>query len=192
MNQIHLKKMPDRFFNKFDLFFYKFFVDPLARFCINFGFSPNYVTITSVNIQIVALFFLFKKNYKMFSILWWFYYLLDCVDGYLARLTDTCSDFGDAFDHVRDCVGFLLVWILLFRNRANVFLTLYSIYGLLYLNSMILQERSVVASVYGSEGNSFLKILNKFKGFGDLNSFVVKTFSPTTNLTILCVFIFYF
>lgn len=84
-------------------------VDPL--YYINL--TPNYITILSTMFSLQSIFFLNTSNILSF-IFYIIGYILDCVDGRMARKYCMCSDVGMALDLVSDNItnGLLFSYII--------------------------------------------------------------------------------
>lgn len=98
-----LDDMIIRFINYFDLNIFNLKTDPnyisIFRFVVFSYFWYNYIN--NVN----------KKNAYMLLFIFFFNYLLDCVDGYLARKCDCVTVLGDVIDHVADItISIMLIY----------------------------------------------------------------------------------
>lgn len=75
--------------------------------------SPNSVTVLGIIIMLLATKFALTGNSKGFLLACLFYqlgYLLDCVDGEVARLTNRCSKIGKFLDISLDSTNVLLLF----------------------------------------------------------------------------------
>jgi hypothetical protein len=97
-------------------------VDPLYYM----GFTPNMITITSTVFTFLSIYFLHinKKTHAVLSYI--FGYILDCVDGMMARKYSMGTDFGMVLDSTSDIISNLLLfgYLICFRtfNIKNIFL----------------------------------------------------------------------
>lgn len=92
-------------------------VDPLH----NIGLTPNMVTIISTIFTIMGIYYFYSNKTYLAVITYMTGYLLDCVDGRMARKYAMGSDIGMALDCVSDNIsnGFLILYMLL-SGRANL------------------------------------------------------------------------
>lgn len=71
---------------------------PITWMFVNIGITPNQVTFFRVPILIIV-FFLITFNYLILGYcLFYFSFVLDCVDGQICRVADKASVFGKFFD----------------------------------------------------------------------------------------------
>ncbi|NPA76677.1 MAG: CDP-alcohol phosphatidyltransferase family protein [Candidatus Diapherotrites archaeon] len=70
---------------------------------------PNIITITGGITTILAAYSFVKGNIFAGSLLWYITYLLDCIDGKLARLTDRVSKLGGILDETIDNIGAIII-----------------------------------------------------------------------------------
>jgi phosphatidylglycerophosphate synthase len=73
------------------------------------GHTPNIITTYSLLAGLASGYYLWKGYISAFSVLFLVSYLLDCVDGYMARRYDQITTFGDYYDHVSDIAKFLVI-----------------------------------------------------------------------------------
>ncbi len=99
--------------------------DRLVLICVNYlKVSPNMITGTALLFRgISGVLFLFADylHLAVGALFWYMAYCLDCVDGPVARLTNTCSESGRYFDHISDLVGDLFVLFCLAQGRGILF-----------------------------------------------------------------------
>ncbi len=88
-------------------------IDPL--YCM--GFTPNMVTILSTIFTFLAIYFLHlgKRTHAFFAYI--FGYILDCVDGRMARKYSMGSEIGMALDCVSDNISNGVLFAYLLFNR---------------------------------------------------------------------------
>ena len=72
------------------------------------GHTPNIITTYSLLMGLGAAYYLWKGYVGIFTALFLVSYLLDCVDGYMARRYNQETVFGDYYDHVSDIMKFLV------------------------------------------------------------------------------------
>ncbi len=89
-------------------------IDPLYVL----GLTPNMVTILSTIFTFLSIYFLHQDKRIHACLAYLFGYVLDCVDGRMARKYSMGSDIGMALDCVSDNVsnGFLFAYLLLTRT----------------------------------------------------------------------------
>lgn len=119
--------------------------------------TPNQITFVSVLLRLgAAASFLGNSHGHLLAGAGCYYlaYLLDCVDGPVARLTGASSEFGRYFDHLSDLVGDLLILLCLAHGQgllatqmvaAMVFAHLAE-YAVSYLTSSLLRLRNGIAN----------------------------------------------
>ena len=93
--------------NQIDNLIYDKFVIPLTPSMRNMGLTPNMVSILSIILALLGLYFLSKNNIIIFTVLYSIAYILDCVDGYMARKYNMGSKLGEFLDHGGDALKFL-------------------------------------------------------------------------------------
>lgn len=76
----------------------------VVRQCARVGIRPNYVTLVSLMLVIIAGVLFARGQYGWGLLAGWMMTFLDTVDGKLARVTVTSSRFGHYFDHLIDLV----------------------------------------------------------------------------------------
>lgn len=112
-------KVPSRF-----LFKYIFIpiAWPITFFLVNLGVTPNQATLIRFIIHITAYMFILVKGYLLGYILIYFALILDCVDGQIARTTNSASFFGKFFDGWLDClfeISFILFIAIAIMSRDD-------------------------------------------------------------------------
>lgn len=88
-------------------------VDPLRTIKL----TPNMVTIISTILTTMTIYFLIINNKVYAMITYLLGYLLDCVDGKMARKYNMSSDFGMALDMVSDNITNMLLVLYLIATR---------------------------------------------------------------------------
>lgn len=106
-------------------------VDPLY----NMGFTPNMITILSTIFTFLSIYFLHldKRIHAFLSYI--FGYILDCVDGKMARKYSKESDFGMVLDSTSDTI-------------SNICLLAYLIYTRSFNTKFIIQLSSILLFTY--------------------------------------------
>ncbi|MGD8777221.1 MAG: CDP-alcohol phosphatidyltransferase family protein, partial [Syntrophobacterales bacterium] len=72
--------------------------------CVRYGFRPNHVTIVSLLLVVLAGILFAYGMYGWGLLAAWLMTFLDTVDGKLARVTVTSTQFGHIFDHAIDLI----------------------------------------------------------------------------------------
>jgi len=92
-------------------------VDPLHHM----GLTPNNVTILSTMFTFISIYFLHIGNNYYAAASYCFGYILDCVDGRMARKYSMGSDVGMALDATSDTVSNIALFAyLIYTNKMNV------------------------------------------------------------------------
>ena len=104
-----------------------FFVLPVAnRLVLVLGnyskITPNQVTFSAFALRISSAILFFNQYYGFGAFFFYLAYVLDCVDGPLARLTGQTSEAGRYLDHVSDLIGDILILTALSWSQ-NLFFT---------------------------------------------------------------------
>jgi len=82
--------------------------------------TPNMITFLSLIFGILAIWLLVKNNFTGFAICYLISYFFDCTDGYIARKYKMTSKFGDYFDHIKDVVVFLGIFIVVIFKYKSI------------------------------------------------------------------------
>lgn len=83
--------------------------DPLLRPMARAGISANMLTFFSLITGLLAVYFVWVRKPFIGALFYAASYFFDCSDGCMARYTNTCSEFGDKFDHYKDITVFILL-----------------------------------------------------------------------------------
>jgi len=105
----NMRKIDKKDDDPIDNVIYDNFVVSLTPLLRNIGFTPNMVTISSIIIAFIGIYYLTHKNLVIFTILFAFAYILDNIDGNMARLYNMQSKLGDFLDHCGDIVKILVL-----------------------------------------------------------------------------------
>ena len=79
--------------------------------------SPNQVTTFGNVMRLISIGFLSRKNNYGFLTMAIVSLISDCVDGHLARATNTCTKFGDYYDHVSDILYHFILLYFIWRSE---------------------------------------------------------------------------
>jgi phosphatidylglycerophosphate synthase len=111
-------------------------VRPLTLIVVNrTSITPNAITVTSILFRVItALAFLTvtREGYIIGAIAYFLAYLLDCMDGAVARLRKMSSEFGRFLDHFGDLGGDLMILSVLAFSHG--LLATPMIIGMLYMH----------------------------------------------------------
>lgn len=141
-------------------------VDPLYEM----GLTPNMVTILSTIFTFLSIYYLHLDNriYAFYAYL--FGYILDCVDGRMARKYSMGSDIGMALDSTSDNISNTLLFTYIFLTRPMNWITgtSLSVISLLsFLLALSYGLNEAIASMKESGNDNFYKKrVNQFKGKG--------------------------
>jgi phosphatidylglycerophosphate synthase len=99
----------------------KFFVYPiaikLAPILYNLGLTPNSVTTISLFLRLYCALLLFLKIKKNQILIFFFAgWLLDAVDGTMARMYNMKSKFGEKYDVISDLLSGAIIIFVLYNN----------------------------------------------------------------------------
>lgn len=112
---------------------YNHIIDPSYKLTNSLGLTPNDITTFSVLFGSVAVYFLYKKEFLLFSISFILYYICDVLDGYTARKNKQCSKLGDYYDHVTDFITFIPIILIIFWRLYNKKLYIHIVVFLIFL-----------------------------------------------------------
>ena len=138
-------------------------VDPLY----NIGMTPNMVTVSSTFFTILSIYLLHQEKRVLASLSYLFGYVLDCVDGRMARKYSMSSDVGMALDCVSDNVSnfILFGYILLTRpfNQKTIMFLILILY-MSYMLSISYGINEAIASYDATKDDNFYnKRINQLK-----------------------------
>jgi phosphatidylglycerophosphate synthase len=86
--------------------------------------SPNIISITAFFLRIISGISFLKGDWSfdiVGAFFFYFAYVLDCIDGPVARLTNKSSEFGRYLDHVSDLIGDLFILSCLALGQGQLF-----------------------------------------------------------------------
>ncbi len=100
-----------------DTVFTVFVVDPVIRLVLPLvlrtGLSPNTITVSSFGLSILSAWLMFTGHLILGGLCFVTWYVADCIDGKVARLTDKCTKFGWWLDAFTDRLGTAIVLLAL-------------------------------------------------------------------------------
>jgi hypothetical protein len=127
-----------------------FVVDPLIRLVIpvalRLGLSPNQVTMIGAAVSLLTAWLFLNGSLAIGGLLFFIWYVIDCIDGKIARITNRCTQFGYWLDVFSDrlgtgivifalgvhylregdettgllALGFLFLWFFVTQNQATL------------------------------------------------------------------------
>jgi hypothetical protein len=131
-------------------------IDPLH----NMGLSPNMVTIISTIFTFMSIYFLHigERHYAMLSYISG--YILDCVDGKMARKHKITSDIGMALDSTSDVISnsALVGYLLITREYTETNIYIFIALGIMsFLLSLSYGLNEAIASYEATGSDDFYK-----------------------------------
>jgi phosphatidylglycerophosphate synthase len=156
--------------SKFNNFVYSI-VKRLVPILYNIGFNPNNITTLSLIFCVLSYNNLKVKN-PVCIVYYVIYMVLDYSDGYMARLYNMQSEFGDFYDHARDILFHILILSLIYPSKKLSGMFVLGV--ILSLNSFGCQEIIYEANCNNKSNSSigWLKafcsnnpLLNKFNEY---------------------------
>lgn len=164
------------------LYQFRYISTIFTSFLIKTKITPNQITIISFLFGILAAisFLLGQYKYMIFGAIFFFLsYILDLVDGEIARYKNISSTFGHWLDKVSDsttlflvCVGISIGFFTQTKNPSTLILGLFSL--------LILALIGIISVLYGSN-----KIIRKSKSLKISDSFYIGMYTPTVLLFII-------
>jgi phosphatidylserine synthase len=102
---------------------HKFITYPILPILVKLNLTPNFITTISLICGIISFVLISSDNYICGSLFFMLRYILDCLDGPVARLTKKTSEFGDIYDHCVDWFTFVLFYISCYtKNFSTTFM----------------------------------------------------------------------
>ena len=112
-----MRKLPEDLENPFDNLIYKI-VESVAPTLYEYGFTPNILTTLGNISTLTFLYFMLNYQFQIAAFFFLLSYIFDCLDGYIARLYNMESKFGDWYDHISDLTkAIILCYTLLTINK---------------------------------------------------------------------------
>lgn len=152
------------------------------------GFNPN--TVTTLSLFFCVLTYNNLKVKNPICILYYsVYMILDYADGYMARMYNMMSEFGDIYDHTRDVIFHLFILNVIYPNKKLVFMFIIGL--VLSLNSFACQEIIHEANC-GKANNNTIGWLKPFcsnnKLLDDFNKYIGSGSIFLTNIIIMWLY----
>lgn len=131
------RKIPIEYENPIDNYLISV-CDKYINKCKKNNVTPNKITLFRLLLSIIILQIIYTTNYVLLPVTgFYFCYFLDCMDGHLARTTQTVTIFGDILDHFSDFFMFGNVILILSIKEYNYKKYIISfIFLLLFLTSV--------------------------------------------------------
>ena len=104
-----------------DQLIYKHISINIVRYLDKLNISPNIITTVSFLFGLISSIYLYLEYYKLSGIFFISNYLIDCVDGPLARYSKKSSNFGDLYDHITDIITYLLLLYISYYKQFSFF-----------------------------------------------------------------------
>lgn len=127
--------------------------------------TPNMVTTFSLIISCISIWNIHKDKYIIGSLLFLIRYILDCIDGPLARYTKTVTKFGDVYDHVVDLGTVIAFFIVAFTKKYSkkFYIGCIILFITTFIHHSIIAQRNTHQSDFISSMLQFIPIdANKF------------------------------
>lgn len=94
--------------------------DAMAPFFKQFSFiTPNVFTSISLIVSLIAIYYIYKRYYRIGGVLFFIGYFFDCMDGHYARKYNMVSKFGDLYDHISDVSKFVILVIVIINSKIK-------------------------------------------------------------------------
>lgn len=122
-----MRKLPEHAECPIDNWIY-IVVEYAAPYFYQWGWTPNMITTLSNVFGILAAYLIYKRKFGIAAIAFLLAYVLDCLDGYVARKYDMVTVFGDLYDHFSDLAKVFIVFFVLWRIDAKLFVMVFLIY----------------------------------------------------------------
>ena len=152
------------------------------------GFNANNVTTLSLIFCVLTYTNLRLKN-KLCILYYFIYVVLDYADGYMARMYNTTSEFGDIYDHSRDVIFHIFILNVIYQNKKLVIAFVLGF--ILSLNAFACQEIIHEANC-NEANNSTIAWLKPFctnnKLLDEFNKYIGSGSSFLTTMIIMYVY----
>jgi len=192
-----MRKLPDQYENPFDAILYKI-ADHLCPYAKSLGLTPNWITTLS-NIFCIITIFLLLKSYYIFAIFTFLIsHFFDCMDGHMARKYKMFTKYGDLYDHISDCIKFVLIFATLIYIDYKKFIIVLPIIILAFIGCNI--HAGCHELYYDKNESPSLEICKKLcpvKNKSDKQSLLntikyTRFFGSGTAMIIICLIFLYY
>lgn len=103
----------------------RFIYSKLSINCVDYldkkNITPNMITLVSFLFGLLSSLNLYFDYYTLSGICFITNYIIDCIDGPLARYSNKTSKFGDIYDHFTDILTFMLLLYVSYLKNFSVF-----------------------------------------------------------------------
>lgn len=127
-----MHKIPSRLENPIDNIIY-YIIEYIAPTFYSLGFTPNMITTLGNICTLIFIYFFMKRDFILSAIFFFFSYVFDCLDGYIARSYNMVSEFGDYYDHISDGMKTIAFTILLIKMNKKLSMLYLPILLLLFI-----------------------------------------------------------
>lgn len=127
-----MHKIPSRLENPIDNVIY-YIIEYVAPTFYELGFTPNMITTMGNICTLIFIYYFLKKEFTLSAVFFFFSYVFDCLDGYIARSYNMVSEFGDYYDHISDGLKTLAFVILLIITNKRLALFYLPISTLIFI-----------------------------------------------------------
>tara|TARA_B100000212_G_C27378025_1_gene535600 strand:- start:1919 stop:2638 length:720 start_codon:yes stop_codon:yes gene_type:complete len=100
---------------------------PVVKISQKLGLTPNFITFCSFVFTLLAFYALCKSQLLYYTVFWFISYLLDFVDGTLARMTNNIRKTALRIDHLSDLIkiAILLLGFGIYFNAISMWIFLF-------------------------------------------------------------------
>jgi archaetidylinositol phosphate synthase len=105
-----MSKLPSELDNPVDVQIYRF-IPAMARWAHRNCLTPNHITTLSMIGGFIAIWGLYTHQPWIFAVGYIIAYVLDSLDGFVARKYNMVTQFGDYYDHVKDAIIHVILFI---------------------------------------------------------------------------------
>lgn len=113
------RKIPRQVENPIDNVLYDL-ADVVSPAFYRTGHVPNVITTYSLVTYLCALWSLWQDRTYVFVCLWTAGYFLDCLDGHYARKYDMVTKTGDYYDHFKDVLCYILLFVVAWKKYPDI------------------------------------------------------------------------
>ncbi len=166
--------------------------DKMIKFCVKYEITPNEITLTRLFLLYFIYNYLFKTNKKFIPIvLIMIFYFMDCLDGHLARTTDSVTKVGDILDHLTDFIFLVMIFYYVYSLNNKKILVIYIIFLYLGLAHMGVQQLNY-AHNNPNKQFEFIDYFNNFHLFKKDDITLTRYFGCGTFVLIVVLIIYFY
>jgi phosphatidylglycerophosphate synthase len=159
-----MRKIEPIYENPIDNFIYKL-VEPSSEYFRHHNFTANDITTISLLFGLLSIYFLSKKDFAPFAILYFTSYIFDCLDGYYARKYKIVTKFGDIYDHVKDISIILGICGVIVNKYDHKKIGVFSVLLLAFFLMGMFVHLGYQECIYNEEGNKDETVTLSFTRF---------------------------